>query len=34
MSAPPASADETKQLAAAAHLQSTQRLTDCSTCHR
>jgi hypothetical protein len=31
--APPASA-ETARLVAAAHLQSTRRLTDCSTCHR
>jgi hypothetical protein len=33
-SAPRASPDEARQLAAAAHLESRQRRTDCSTCHR
>jgi hypothetical protein len=33
-STPPAAARERAALAASYHLQSTQRLTDCSTCHR
>ena len=34
MGAPPPTRAETARLAEAAHLQSTRRLTDCSTCHR
>ena len=34
MGAPPPTRAETARLVEAAHLQSTRRLTDCSTCHR
>jgi hypothetical protein len=34
MGAPPVSPARAQQLARAAHLQDTRRLTDCSTCHR